>query len=189
MRKLKLTKARQECFLQTLAETGSVINAVRVAGTSRTRAYELRKVDPAFSAAWAEAEDIAADRLEDEARRRALEGVPEPLVSGGKLVRDDSGQPIAVRRYSDGLLTALLKARRPPQRDRSIRFRLPLLQSAGDAPNAIASIAAAVAEDVITPAEAGNLSKLVETYLKAIEANEFEQRLQVIEAKHNAKKF
>jgi hypothetical protein len=114
--------------------------------------------------------------------------VPEPLVSGGKLVRDDSGQPIAVRRYSDGLLTALLKARRPPQRDRSIRFRLPLLQSAGDAPNAIASIAAAVAEDVITPAEAGNLSKLVETYLKAIEANEFEQRLQVIEAKHNAKK-
>jgi hypothetical protein len=187
MRKLKLTKARQECFLQTLAETGSVIDAVCVAGTSRTRVYELRKVDPAFSAAWAEAEDIAADRLEDEARRRAVEGVPEPVVSGGKLVRDDSGQPIAVRRYSDGLLMALLKARRPP-RDRSIRFRLPLLQSAGDAPNAIASIAAAVAEDVITPAEAGNLSKLVETYLKAIEANEFEQRLQVIEAKHNAKK-
>jgi hypothetical protein len=188
MKKLKLTKSRQECFLQALAETGSVIDAVRVAGTSRTRVYELRKVDPAFSAAWSEAEDIAADRLEDEARRRAVEGVSEPLVSGGKLVRDDSGQPITARRYSDGLLMALLKARRPPRGDRSIRFRLPLLQSAGDAPNTIASIVAAVAEDVITPAEAGDLSKLVEAYLKAIEVSEFDQRLRVVEAKHNAKR-
>jgi len=161
MKKLKLTKSRQECFLQALAETGSVIDAVRVAGTSRTRVYELRKVDPAFSAAWSEAEDIAADRLEDEARRRAVERVSEPLVSGGKLVRDDSGQPITVRRYSDGLLMALLKARRRRRGDRSIRFRLPLLQSAGDAPNAIASIAAAVAEDVITPAEAGDQNNVM----------------------------
>jgi len=188
MRKLKLTQARQKLFLEALADTGSVTKAVAVAGTSRTRVYELQKVDPAFAAAWAEAEDIAVDRLEDEARRRAVEGVPEPLVSGGKLVRDDSGQPIAVRRYSDGLLMQLLKARRTQRRERSIRFRLPLLQSAGDAPIALASIAAAVAEDVITPAEAGDLSKLVETYLKAIEASEFDQRLRVVEAKNNAKK-
>ena len=107
MKKLKLTKARQECFLQTLAETGSVINAVRIAGTSRTRVYELRKVDPAFAAAWSEAEDIAVDQLEDEARRRAVEGVPEPLVRAGKLVLDNNGQPITVRRYSDSLLMAV----------------------------------------------------------------------------------
>ena len=48
--------------------------AAAVAGTSRTRVYELRKADPAFASAWEEAEEIATDRLEDEARRRALEG-------------------------------------------------------------------------------------------------------------------
>ena len=94
MRKLKLTQARRERFLKALADTGSVTTAVAAAGTSRTRVYELRKVDPAFAAAWAEAEDIAADRLADEARRRAMEGVPIPLVSAGKLVRDDNGQYI-----------------------------------------------------------------------------------------------
>ena len=94
MRKLKLTQVRRKRFLEALADTGSVTKAAVVAGTSRTRVYELRKVDPAFAAAWAEAEDIAVDQLEDEARRRAVEGVPEPLVSAGKLVRDDNGQPM-----------------------------------------------------------------------------------------------
>src|SRR5690242_16604444 len=114
MRKLKLTNARQQKFLEALAETGSVSAAVTAAGTSRTRVYELRKTDPAFASAWQDAEEIAADRLEEEARRRALEGVPEPLVNGGKLVRDDHGQPITVRRHSDSLLIALIKARRTP---------------------------------------------------------------------------
>ena len=120
MRKLKLTQTRRERFLKALADTGSVTTAVAAAGTSRTRVYELRKVDPAFAAAWAEAEDIAADRLADEARRRAMEGVPIPLVSAGKLVRD-------------------------------------------------------VAEGTITPAEAGELSRLVETYIKALHAQSASQ--------------
>jgi hypothetical protein len=45
------------------------------------------------------------------------------LVSGGRLVRDDDGQPIAGRRYSDTLLLALLNAHRPPRRERSLRFQ------------------------------------------------------------------
>ena len=170
MRKVKLTRARQERFLEALADTGSVINAVAVAGTSRTRVYELRKADPVFAAAWEEAEDIAADRLEEEARRRAVEGVAEPLVSAGKLVRGDDGKPITVRRYSDNLLLALLKTRRLPRRERSVRFVLPALHSAADAPNALAAIAAAVGTGEITPAEAGELSRVVETYVKALQA-------------------
>jgi hypothetical protein len=90
MRKLKLTQARQQKFLEALAATGSVTTAVGAASTSRTRVYELRKADPDFANAWQDAEDTAADRLEEEARRRALEGVPEPLVTGGKLVRDNA---------------------------------------------------------------------------------------------------
>jgi len=113
MKKLRLTKERQESFLKALANTGSVTAAVAMAATSRTRVYELRNADPVFASSWEEAEEIAADRLEEEARRRAVEGVQEPLVSAGKIVRDDDGLPIAIRRYSDTLLLALLKAHRP----------------------------------------------------------------------------
>ena len=113
MRKLRLNRERQKHFVEALAETGNVSAAVKVAGTSRTRAYELRKTDQAFAAAWDEAEQIAADKLEAETWRRAVEGIEEPLVSAGKLVRDDDGQPIAIRRYSDQLLIALLRAHRP----------------------------------------------------------------------------
>ena len=188
MRKLKLTQPCKNRFLEALSDTGSVTTAVAVAGTSRTRVYELRKADSAFAGAWEEAEEIAADRLEEEARRRAAEGVEEPLVSAGKLVRDDSGQPIMVRRYSDNLLQALMRAHRPPRRERSVRCLLPPLRSAADAPDAMASIAAAISSAAITPSEAGELSRLVETYIKTIEVSEFDRRLRVIEAKNNAKK-
>jgi hypothetical protein len=187
MRKLKLTRARQKQFLKTLAETGSVATSADLAETSRTRVYELRKSDPVFASAWEDAEEIAADRLEKEARRRAVTGVEEPLVSAGKLVRDDNGQPITIRRYSDNLLMALLKAHRPPRRERSVRFGLPMLQSATEAPAAMASIAAAVAIGDITPSEAAELSTLVEAFLKAIEASEFDIRLKVLEAKQAKK--
>jgi hypothetical protein len=183
MRKLKLTRERQERFLEALSETGSVTKAAAAAATSRTRAYELRKTDPAFAAAWAEAEDVAVGRLEDEARRRAVEGVQEPIVSGGSMVRDDTGQPIFVRRYSDRLLAELLRARRPLRRERSVHFQLPALHSIADAVAAMAAIASAVAAAAITPSEAAELSRLVEAYIKAIEASEFDRRLQAIEAK------
>ena len=173
MRKLKLTPARQRHFLKALSESGSVSTAAAVAGTSRTRVYELRKADPAFAAAWDEAEEIATDRLEEEARRRALEGVSEPLVSAGKLVRGDDGKPIMIQRYSDRLLAELLRARRPPPRERSLHFHLPVLHSMADAADAMASIAAAVAAGGITPGEAGELSRLVEAYMRAINARQF----------------
>jgi len=187
MRKLKLTPARQEQFLKALAETGSVATSAALAGTSRTRVYELRKADQEFAGAWEDAEEIAADRLEEEARRRAVKGVEEPLVSAGKLVRDENGQPITVTRYSDNLLLALLKAHRPPRRERPMRFQLKPLRSAADAAAAIASMAAAVAAGDITPSEAAELSALVEAFLYAIETSEFDQRLQVIEDKHAKK--
>jgi hypothetical protein len=153
MKKLKLTPEKREQFLQALAESGSVTAAVTVAGTSRTRVYELRKTDTAFAAAWDEAEEIATDRLQDEARRRAIEGVAEPLVSAGKLVRGDDGQPVMVKRYSDNLLLALLRARRLPRRERSVRFQLPALRSFADVTSAMAALIAEVAAGKVTPAK------------------------------------
>jgi hypothetical protein len=50
----------------------------------------------------------------------------------------------------------------------------------------MAAITAAVASGEITPGEAAELSKLVEAYVKALEASEFDQRLRAIEAKDGA---
>jgi len=188
MKKLKLTAEKREQFLQALADSGSVTAAVAAAGTSRTRVYELRNTDTAFAAAWDEAEEIATDRLQDEARRRAIEGVAEPLVSAGKLVRGDDGQPIMVQRYSDNLLLALLKARRLPRRERSVRFQLPALRSAADAASAMAALTAAVAAGEVTPGEAADLSRLVESYTRALEVNEFDRRLRVVEERNGARR-
>jgi len=113
VKKHRWTMQRQQQFLQYLAETGCVWRSVKLVGTSAARVYALRHNDPAFRQAWDEAEAIAADRLEAEAWRRAVEGFDEPVVSAGKLVRDDDGNPVMVRRYSDTLLLALLRAHRP----------------------------------------------------------------------------
>src|SRR5262249_3476080 len=92
-----------------------------MASTSRTRVYELRKVDPAFAALWDEAEETATDALEAEARRRAIDGVELPVISMGKILKDADGNVVTIRRYSDQLLTLLLKGHRPQRfRDRAV---------------------------------------------------------------------
>jgi hypothetical protein len=62
---------------------------------------------------WDDALDYGTDRLEDEAFRRAHDGCEKPLVSAGKIVRDDEGIGLKFREYSDTLMCLLLKSRRP----------------------------------------------------------------------------
>jgi hypothetical protein len=169
--------------VRIIAATGSVTVAVDVAGTSRPVSTNSGKAEPTFAKARQDAEEIAANRLEEEGRRPALEGVPEPLVSAGKLVRDDDGQPIMIRRYSDNLLLALIKAGRPPPRERSVRVQFPALRSTADATDAMAAISDAVASGAITSGEAAVLSRFVEASIKAIDAGGIVQRLLAIEAK------
>ena len=68
--------------------------------------YSCRAGDRAFASAWDVSLEIGLDALEDEAIRRAREGVEEPVFQGG--LRCGS-----VRKYSDLLLIFLLKSRRP----------------------------------------------------------------------------
>ena len=106
------TDLQRACFLTCLAETGNVSAAARNAAVSRSGAYGLRLTDETFATAWAEAQAQAVDALEMEARRRAVEGVEQPVLYAGKPVRDEGGDPVTVRHYSDRLLELLLKARR-----------------------------------------------------------------------------
>jgi hypothetical protein len=88
------------------------------------------------------------------------------------------GDTIALRLCLDRIL--------PPRRERPMSFELLRLQSAADTAAAMATITAAVAAGDIMLGEAAQLAKLVETFVKAIEANEFDQRLRALEARDNA---
>jgi hypothetical protein len=98
-------------FLAALADTGSVVRAVKLAKVARSVAYEHRESDAGFAAAWKEAERIAVEQMESEARRRAVDGTLKPVFQGGKRVGE-------VREYSDVLLIFLLKAHDPKYRDK-----------------------------------------------------------------------
>jgi len=105
-------KQVQDVFLIAFAAHANVSRACAVAMVSRTQVYEWMK-DANFKTRYGMAEEDANDALEYSAHIRAVEGVDEPLVSVGKIVRDDSGQPIMMKKYSDQLLITLLKARLP----------------------------------------------------------------------------
>jgi hypothetical protein len=84
-----------------------------------------------------------------------------------------AGDTVALRLCLDRIL--------PPRRERPVRFKLPELASAADASKAMEAITVAVARGELTPAEAGELARLVESYVKTIEASEIERRLRTLE--------
>ncbi|MBZ0145135.1 MAG: terminase [Rhodocyclaceae bacterium] len=97
---------KKRAFLAALARTGNVSEAARAARCDRGCYYDWRENDEAFKAAAAAALEEAADLLEAEARRRAADGVREPIFYRGRKVA-------TVLRYSDTLLIFLLKGIRP----------------------------------------------------------------------------
>ncbi|WP_419729538.1 hypothetical protein [Lichenicola sp.] len=103
-----------ECFLNTLGKTGNASAACRASGLSRRQLNMLKQRDPVFATAYSEALDEAADVLEAEAWRRALEGIPHPVMKAGQPVFDQStGEAVTVQRYSDPLLVLLLRGCKP----------------------------------------------------------------------------
>ena len=105
----------RKAFLQVLSETANVSQACAEANINRRSAYYLKNTDLDFAAEWEDALQRATDTLEAEARRRALEGCLEPVVSGGRLIMDpdDPSKPMMVRKFSDTLTVLLLKGHRP----------------------------------------------------------------------------
>lgn len=109
----RITPKKRTAFLEALAACGNVSQAARTVGAARETFHRLRTHDAEFAAAWDDALEEAADRLEQEAWRRAHDGVEEPLTCAKGLILDDMGNPVMVRKYSDTLLIFLLKGARP----------------------------------------------------------------------------
>jgi hypothetical protein len=74
----------------------------------------------------------------------------------------------------------------PRRRDRVVPFELPPLHGAASVLSALADIAAAVSAGDLTPAEADNISRLLERYQRTLEHVEFERRLTKLEGEGSA---
>ena len=96
-------KPHQRAVLKAFRETGNVRLACKAAGVGRSSHYRWLEEDPAYREAFDLAKLQAADVLEAEAHRRAVEGWVEPA---GWYKGQAGG---TVRRYSDVLLIFLLK--------------------------------------------------------------------------------
>ncbi len=98
--------AVQETFLNGFIETATITGGCTAANISRNSHYDWLKNYPDYREAFHAAEEILADVLEVEARRRAVDGVEEPV---GWYQGEPGG---TVTKYSDGLLRFLLEGRR-----------------------------------------------------------------------------
>ena len=99
--------AKQRAFLAAFREVGMVRLACEVAKVGHSSHYRWLKEDAEYRRAFDMAKMAAADRLEDEAARRALDGVEKPTgwykgKPGGYL-----------REHSDALLMFILKGLLP----------------------------------------------------------------------------
>lgn len=96
----------QTAFLQAYANLGTITAAARAAGCDPSRHRNDWVKDPKYLADFQEAHHQACDLFETEMIRRATRGTDRPVFHQGK-------QCGAIREYSDSLLLAIMRAKKP----------------------------------------------------------------------------
>src|SRR5688500_8633696 len=76
----------KEIFLTALAAGHSPATAARMADVSRASVVSWRNTDPEFRKLWDDAVEEGVDLMEDEARRRAVNGVVRDVYHAGEVV-------------------------------------------------------------------------------------------------------
>lgn len=105
-----------------------------------------------------------------------------------KLMQDDADAVVkaVVDAAKGGDMTAariVLDRIAPARRDSPVSFVLPKIESAAGAAKAMAGVLDAVADGELTPGEAEQVAKLIDTFARTLEVTEFEQRLRALEEK------
>ena len=89
-----------------------------------------------------------------------------------------AGEPTAMRLCLERIL--------PPCRERAVKFALPPIESAADIARAMKAVTSALAGGTITPGEAERIAAVVDTFVRAIDASDFDRRLQELEVASKA---
>lgn len=101
----EMLQHKKRAFLAAYRLCGSITKAAEISDIARKTHYEWMK-DEDYQRAFADAHEEAGDYLEQEARRRAVDGVDEPVFYKGKKCGE-------VTKYSDTLLIFLLNGLKP----------------------------------------------------------------------------
>jgi len=119
-RKAKPKITRKAAFLAAYRATASITRAAAAAKISRSVHYCWLERDADYEEQFYAADREAAQIIEDEAIRRAVEGWDKPVIYQGELsytwnpkTRRKSTKPLTVRHFSDSILLALLKGSKP----------------------------------------------------------------------------
>jgi hypothetical protein len=101
-----------------------------------------------------------------------LDGQAEALTKKAVELALD-GDMAALRLCMDRIL--------PPRKDRPVTFTLPEIKSVQDAARTLSAVIGAVAAGELTPIDAAEISKLMDSYVKAFESSEIVERLERLE--------
>ncbi len=69
----------------------------------------------------------------------------------------------------------------PPRKDRPVNFAFPKISNAKEAATTMSAVLTAVAAGDLTPTEASEVGKLVDIFVKAVEATDLTERLERLE--------
>ncbi len=121
-----LKKTRQVAFLRGLSRRGIIADGCAIAGISRGTVGYWRDEEDWFEELYHVAIEEACDNLEAEAHRRAVEGVDEPVIYQGMpttITDAKTGEErlLTVKKFSDPLLTLLLKGNLPDKYRENIK--------------------------------------------------------------------
>lgn len=75
----------------------------------------------------------------------------------------------------------------PRRRGRTVELNVPPVRGAADLGTTMAAITTAATSGAITPSEAAELARVVEIFVRAVEASDFERRLQHLEERDGAR--
>lgn len=102
----EISDPKKRAFLAAYAHTGRITYAAKAAQTNWRSHYNWLYADPVYANAVLVAKRMAGDFLEEEAIRRALEGVTRRVFFRDELIDER-------QEYSDVLLIFLLKGAKP----------------------------------------------------------------------------
>ena len=115
------------------------------------------------------------------ARNRLAASVDELMNANAKAIVEKA---IEKAKEGDAAFVRLCLDRIvPPVKDKPVSFDLPDIDSAQDAAVAVGAVLRAVADGELTPIEAAEVSKIVNTYVTALEASDLEQRIAKLEVR------
>lgn len=143
-RRKSVQATKKSEFLRQYAQSGIMSTCCDAVGIDQSTVYRWRDADPVFATLLVWASEHAIDLLEDEARRRAVKGVPKGVYHQGELVATE-------QQYSDTLLIFLLKGARPSKYRENIRVEIDVRKVAEEV--AARAGGGATAEAILAEAE------------------------------------